>query len=303
MEATHRQVQFQTVGRGLLVRAPAKINLSLLVAGKRSDGFHEIETVIAKLAFYDEVLIEQGEMGGIELVCKGSCWAPEGPDNLVYKACELAMGDLLTGSGVKVTLTKNIPAGSGLGSGSSDAAAALMGVNKFFKLGIEPERLLEMAGRLGSDTAFFLNGPAALCTGRGEKIRRLPEVGDFLVLLMIPNVSVSTKRVYANYVHRREQFEELSVKIRGLIGKNRIDLVWKMCANMLAKSCFALYKELAQLKSELESSGIGPVCLSGSGSAMFTIIENGDKSTARQKRHKLEGITDCNSIIVSSNRW
>ena len=120
---------------------------------------------------------------------------------------------------------------------------------------------------------------------------------------MLPNVSVSTKRVYANYAHNREQFEELSVKIRGLIGKNRIDLVWKMCANMLEKSCFALYKELAQLKSEIEFSGIGPVCLSGSGSAMFTIIENGDKSTARQKRHKLEGITDCNSIIVSNNRW
>ena len=83
--------QFETVKEGLLVRAPAKINLSLLIAGKRPDSFHEIETVMAKVNFYDEILIEPGLKTGIELVCKGPHWAPEGKDNLVYQACKMLL--------------------------------------------------------------------------------------------------------------------------------------------------------------------------------------------------------------------
>jgi len=105
--------QFTTVGDGLLVLAPAKINLSLLVAGKRSDGFHEIETVMAKVNLYDEILIQPGQKAGIELVCRGPCWAPEGKENLIYKACEMLLDRCRTHASIKITLTKNIPAGSG----------------------------------------------------------------------------------------------------------------------------------------------------------------------------------------------
>ncbi|MHC4534216.1 MAG: 4-(cytidine 5'-diphospho)-2-C-methyl-D-erythritol kinase [Planctomycetota bacterium] len=295
--------QFESVGEGLLVRAPVKINLSLLVAGKRPDGFHELETIMAKVNWYDEILIEPGQKAGIELVCKGPHWAPEGKENLVYRAAELLLNNCGLKTDVKITLTKNIPAGSGLGSASSDAAAILMGLNKYLDIKLPNQQLDEPASQLGSDVAFFLNGPLAFCTGKGEKINKLEEKFNFLVFLILPNISVSTKKVYANYEHDKPLYEKLSTKINGYIEKNRIDLAVKMCANMLEKSCFGLVKSLAELKTKVELLGIGPCCLSGSGSTMFCLIESGDEEIARQYKYKLEEKIGCKSIIASNNRW
>jgi 4-diphosphocytidyl-2-C-methyl-D-erythritol kinase len=266
--------QIATVGPGLLVRAPAKINLSLLIAGKRPDGFHEIETVMAKVNFYDEILIEPGEKAGIELVCKGPHWAPEGKENLVYQACELLLNSCGVWTDSKITLTKNIPAASGLGSASSDAAATLIGLNQYMEFGLPNRELAKLAKQLGSDVAFFLDGPLAFCRGKGEKIRKITKKFNFLALLILPDVSVSTKKVYANYRHNAAVYEQLSSLINRDIEKNRFDLVWKMCANMLEESCYSLYRELAELKARIESLGIGPLCLSGSCSALFSITDS-----------------------------
>ncbi len=295
--------QFESVGEGLLVRAPAKINLSLLVVRQRQDGFHELETIMAKVNWYDEILIEPGQKAGIELVCKGLHWAPEGKENLVFRAAELLLHNCGLKTDVKITLTKNIPAGSGLGSASSDAAATLMGLNKYLDIQIPNQQLAEPASQLGSDVAFFLNGPLAFCTGKGEKIKKLQEKFNFLVLLILPNISVSTKKVYVNYEHNKPLYVKLSTQINGYIEKNRIDLAAKMCANMLEKSCFRLVKTLAELKSKIELLGIGPCCLSGSGSIMFCLIESGNEEIARQYKHKLKEKIGCKSIIASNNRW
>jgi len=187
--------QITAVGDGLLILAPAKINLSLLIAGKRPDGFHEIETVMAKINWYDEILIQPGQTQGIELICKGPCWSPQGQENLVYQAAEMLLESCGLSSDIKITLNKNIPAGSGLGSASSDAAAALIGLNKFLKLGLDGKSLEELAANLGSDVAFFLDGPLAFCTGKGEKIQKLNENFDFLAILVLPDVNISTKKV------------------------------------------------------------------------------------------------------------
>jgi 4-diphosphocytidyl-2-C-methyl-D-erythritol kinase len=295
--------QITTVDEGLLVLAPAKINLSLLIAGKRPDGFHEIETVMAKVDFFDEILIQQGQKSGIELVCEGPNWAPRGKENLIYTACEMILANCHSQANLKITLTKDIPAGAGLGSASSDAAATLIGVNRFLRLGVENRRLKEMAAKLGSDVAFFLDGPQAFCTGKGEKIKKFDENFNFLALLVLPDVSVSTKRVYANYKTNRPLYEKLSARIKPLIHKNRIDMVSKMCANMLETSCFGLYKELANLKAEIESLGIRPMCLSGSGSALFHILDSEDEERAREYKGKLEEKSGCKNIIVTNNRW
>ena len=120
--------QIEEIGGGLLVRAPAKLNLSLLIAGKRDDGFHEIETVMAKIDLCDELFFEPGEdKGGIELICEGKYEAPMGHENLVYRACSMLCEAAGVSGSVKVTLKKNIPIGSGLGGGSSDAEAAAYG--------------------------------------------------------------------------------------------------------------------------------------------------------------------------------
>jgi len=295
--------QFEAIGNSLLVRAPAKINLSLLVTGKRPDGFHEIETIMAKVNFYDEVLIESSVKAGIELICNGPEWAPEGEENLVYKAAKMLLENRGQQTNIKITLTKNVPAGTGLGSASSNAAATLMALNKYLNLQLPNAELARLATQLGSDVAFFLDGPLALCSGKGEKIKKLDENFNFLALLMLPDVSVSTKRVYANYKHNPALYKKLRARTNDLLGENRIDLVPKMCTNMLEISCFSLNKKLADLKAKIESLGIGPLCLSGSGSAMFYIIDNGDVKKARKNRNKLEEKTGCKSVIVSNNRW
>jgi len=295
--------QFETVGDGLLVRAPAKINLSLLVAGKRPDGFHELETIMAKINWYDEILIEPGLKAGIELVCKGPQWAPEGEENLIYQAAKLLLNCCGLITDIKITLTKNIPAGSGLGSASSDAAATLMGLNEYMDFQLPNRQLAKLAPRLGSDVAFFLDGPLAFCKGKGEKIKKIKKFFNFLALLILPDVSVSTKEVYANYQHNQPLYERLSAQINSYILKNRIDLVVDMCANMLETSCFNQVQGLAELKATIESLGVSPCCLSGSGTGLFYIINSGDEKKAVQYKHKLEEKVGCKSIIASSNRW
>jgi 4-diphosphocytidyl-2-C-methyl-D-erythritol kinase len=295
--------QISTVGDGLLVLAPAKINLSLLVAGERPDGFHEIETVMAKINWYDEVLIQPGRRAGIELICEGPQWAPAGEDNLVFQAAKNLMESCGLAADVRIKLTKNIPAGTGLGSASSDAAATLIGINHYFKLELDNIDLIKLAAMLGSDVAFFLNGPLAFCTGKGEKIKNLNEIFNFMALLILPDVSVSTKKVYANYKHNRQLYKKLNNRIKNHISKNRIDLLVKMCANMLAESCFDLEISLAELKKTIESLGIRPCCLSGSGSAMFCIIESGDEDEAIERMRVLAESIGCKSIIVRNNRW
>jgi len=295
--------QITAVGDGLLVLAPAKINLSLLIAGKRPDGFHEIETIMAKIDWYDEVLIQPGRRAGIELICRGPHWAPDGEDNLVYRAAKSLLESCGLTADIRITLTKNIPAGTGLGSASSDAAATLIGLNHYFKLELDKMKLFELAAELGSDVAFFLDGPLAFCTGKGEKIQKLDEIFNFMAILILPNISVSTKRVYANYRHNRRLYKKLKNRIKSYILKNRIDLVVKMCTNKLAESCFDLEKSLAELKEAVESLGIGPCCLSGSGSAMFCIIESGDEEEAREGMSELADKIGCKSIIVRNNRW
>ncbi len=295
--------QFSTVGEGLLVLAPAKVNLSLLVAGKRPDGYHNIETIMAKVNWYDEILIEPAQTGGIEFICKGPCWSPAGEENLVHRAARLFLDEVGRRANLRITLTKNVPAGAGLGSGSSDAAATLLGLNRYLDVNLANRQLTKMAAQLGSDVAFFLDGPLAFCTGRGEKVKKIRRRFEFSAVLFLPDISVLTKRVYAHYRHDAAAYKALHDKISTHIEKNRIDLVAGLCANMLRESCFQLHRELEELKAEIESLGVEPVCLSGSGSAMFCIITNNNKEGVREYRRRIEANFHCRSIIVSNNRW
>jgi 4-diphosphocytidyl-2-C-methyl-D-erythritol kinase len=295
--------QFETRGCGLLVRAPAKINLSLLVAGKRPDGFHELETIMAKINWFDEILIQRGKRPGIELICKGPYWAPTGKENLIYRAVKLILKSSGTKANLKITLTKNIPAGSGLGSASSDAAATLIGLIQYLDLDLKRKDLAKLAAKLGSDVSFFLNGPLAFCKGKGEKVKKLSKKFNFLALIILPDVSVSTKKVYANYRHNPAIYYGLSAQIKEYIKKNRIDLVAKLCANMLQTSSFDLHSELAELKTRIESLGSGQLSLSGSGSSMFLIVDSRDAGKTRRYQRKLEEQFGCKSVIVSNNRW
>jgi 4-diphosphocytidyl-2-C-methyl-D-erythritol kinase len=296
--------QFRQTENGLYVLAPAKINLSLLVSGKRPDGYHELETIMAKVDYYDELLFEWGTKPGIELICTGPYWAPDGQDNLVWKACRLLLEKADKNLSIKVTLTKNIPAGTGLGSGSSDAAATLMGLNRFANLGVSNADIHSIAAILGSDVNFFLEGPLAFCSGRGEKINPLNVDFQFQAILIIPDISTSTKKVYENYNHNQDIHCQLSVKINAFLDKNKVDFAAQMCANMLEESCFQLYPELADIKKRVEESARRSVCLSGSGSTLYCLIDGNDKvHTIDRCRDILKIDYNCLCKLVCSNRW
>lgn len=294
--------QFETAGNGLLVRAPAKINLSLLIKGKRPDGYHELETLMAKINWYDQLLFEPGKSAGIELLCQGPCWAPEGEDNLVYRACRRLLEETKTDIPIRVTLTKNIPAGTGLGSASSDAAAALLGLNRFGGLNQKKDILDRLAAELGSDVNFFLGGPLAFCTGRGEKIEEIQPPTDFCALLLIPNITTSTKRVYENYRHSDKDYLRFRGIINPLLAKKSIDSIAKICANMLESSCFELHPQLQQIKEVCQQQLGLKACLSGSGSAMYLLMDEPCAGLERLQDH-LKKEYSCESRIVNNNRW
>ena len=203
----------------------------------------------------------------------------------------------------KVTLTKNIPAGAGLGGGSSDAAAVMIGLNKLAKLGFSAEQLSEMAAQLGSDISFFFGGPLAICTGRGEKIKKIEQSYPFMAALILPNISSSTKKVYENYEHDLTLYTTLKNEIDEFLAKNRVDLIAQICANMLAKSCFTINTQLDELKAKVEKSGITPVCLSGSGSAMFHICEDTDCQNPKLYQRKLKEMLGCEVLLINNNNW
>ncbi len=296
------QTQFEQTETGLLVRAPAKINLSLLITGKRPDGYHGIETLMAKINWYDELLFEAGQHEGVELMCTGPHWAPDGPDNLVWQACDKLMEKAGRKIPVRVTLTKNIPAGTGLGSASSDAAAALLGLNRFAGLNQPDTVLQKIAASLGSDINFFLGGPLAWCTGRGEKIQKIDTVFDFGALLLVPDISISTRKVYGNYKHSPQTYQQLSEKINPLLAKKSIDSVAKICANMLMASCFDLDPRLGALKHVCERLCDSTLCLSGSGSAMYMLVPVLNERVL-QLQETLKTEFDCESRFVYNNRW
>lgn len=173
--------------------APAKINLSLEILGKRRDGFHELVSVMQEVTLCDELAISPANE--LRLEVQGEC----GPvsDNLALRAANLLRRSTETGRGASMTLRKRIPVGAGLGGGSSDAATALIALNRLWESGHDCRALLGMASALGSDVPFFLTGGTALVTGRGEHVFPLSFPGTAWYLLTNPSIHVSTAKVFA----------------------------------------------------------------------------------------------------------
>lgn len=181
--------------------APAKLNLVFEVLGRRPDGYHEVATVMHTLDLADSVRLEEAPSIELSLAGDQLLGVPlEGPRNLAFRAAralaeESGRGDL----GVTITIEKRVPAGLGLGGGSSDAAAVLRGLDRLWRLGLPPERLSLVASRVGSDVAFFLAGGSALATGRGEVVEALPdpEPLEFTLFLSDLEIEAKTLRMYA----------------------------------------------------------------------------------------------------------
>ncbi|MEY2505586.1 MAG: 4-diphosphocytidyl-2-C-methyl-D-erythritol kinase, partial [Verrucomicrobiota bacterium] len=186
------------------VSAPAKINLSFHISGRRADSFHEIETLMAPISLADRLTIEarRGETG-IEFFCDDPS-VPAGEDNLVVRAARLFQDATKVAAGLKIILEKKIPHGAGLGGGSSDAASTLLGLNELFATGLEENKLIELGAQLGSDVPFFIVRSPAICRGRGEIVAPAELPGRFRLLLVKPDFGVPTPCAYGRWRESRE---------------------------------------------------------------------------------------------------
>jgi 4-diphosphocytidyl-2-C-methyl-D-erythritol kinase len=243
--------------------APAKINLSLRVLGRREDGFHEIETHMVPLTLADELDIEW-TVASIELTCSDPS-LPTGPENLAYRAAQLFIErHPPVGRGVRLTLEKRVPHGAGLGGGSSDAAAVLLALNELSGLRLPAGQLASLAAELGSDVPFFVYRSAATCRGRGERVEPVA-LGEPLPLLLIkPPFPIPTPWAYSRWRDSRE--------LPG-VRYTPQQFPWGELMNDLERPVFEKYLVLAELKMWLlEQPEVAGALMSGSGSTMLAVL-------------------------------
>lgn len=252
------------------LNAPAKLNLSLRVVGRRDDGFHEIDTLMVKLEGLADV-IEFAEADEFQFSCDDS-GIPCDTSNLVVKAVHAFEAGSGTICRCAITLTKRIPHGAGLAGGSSDAATTLLGLNRMHGYPLGVDHLHELASGLGSDIPFFLTSGAARCTGRGEKIRPVPPPPALPVLLLKPAFEVATPDAYQRW--------RSSAEIPGIrYAPQQIDELTLF--NDLERPVFEKHRFLAELKSWLmDRQETAAALMSGSGATVFAILKHPDDASS-----------------------
>src|SRR2546423_8553390 len=191
--------------QGIQELAHAKVNLFLRVLRRREDGFHEIETFMAPITLCDSLEVESAN--AFEFRCDEPGLV--GDDNLVVRAARLFFAETNRAPKVRLTLRKEIPHGAGLGGGSSDAAAALRGLNRFFETGLSSEKLSTLGAQLGSDVAFFVTETAATCRGRGEIVTPASSQEALSLLLLKPEFGVPSSWAYSRWQATREIVGEI----------------------------------------------------------------------------------------------
>ena len=261
------------------VLAPAKINLSLKLLGRRSDGFHEIETLIAPITLCDEIEIEKSHSKQIEFHCDDPS-VPTGDDNLIVRAAKSFFAATKLKSAVLIKVKKKIPHGAGLGGGSSDAASILLALNELFETRLSREALAKMAETIGSDVPFFIFQSPALCKGRGELVTPVKLKEKLPILLLKPAFVVSTAWAYSRWQHSREIWD---VRYTGL------ELAGQIFVNDLERPVFEKFVFLAQLKMWLlEQAEVGAALMSGSGSTVFAVMRENADADRLAERAKTE---------------
>jgi 4-diphosphocytidyl-2-C-methyl-D-erythritol kinase len=262
------------------VIAPAKINLSLRVLGRRSDGFHEIETFIAPISLYDEIKIERrpGKQK-IAFRCDDPS-VPKGDDNLVVRAAKVFFKEKNISSGVSIELKKRIPHGAGLGGGSSDAASTLLALNQLFETNLPREVLRKMAETIGSDVPFFIFQSAAVCKGRGELVSPTRLSKQLSVLLLKPEFGVPTQWAYSRWRDSHE-IPGVSYCVQKVAQQSFV--------NELERPVFEKFVFLAQLKMWLlNQPEVGAALMSGSGSTVFAVLRDRADAESLARRAKAE---------------
>lgn len=271
------------------LRALAKINLGLDVTGKREDGYHEVRMVMQTIQMYDQLEIKERKEPGIRLTTNLP-FLPCNDGNLVYKAAKLLMDEFDIHQGVDMNLTKFIPVAAGMAGGSSDAAAALVGINRMFQLGLTKRQLMERGVQIGADVPYCVMRGTALAEGIGEKLTSLPGVPMCYVLIGKPGINVSTKTAYENLrldtIQKRPDIDGMIEAIR-----NRdLHSITEKMENVFEPGIMEKYPVIGEIERFMEERGALKAMMSGSGPTVFGIFEDREKMFAASEALKKSGL-------------
>lgn len=249
----------------LTVRAPAKVNLGLEVLGRRADGYHELRSLLCAVDLADQVTLE-ATAEGIVVECD-AFGVPAGPDNLAWRAAELFRREVPGDGGVRIRIRKAIPVAAGLGGGSADAAAVLVGLGPLWGVRLSRARLHGLAVLLGMDVPFFLGAGPAVASGRGDRLRRLSSSRTVPLVVVNPGVPLATREVYG-----RLQASDFSsgARVRALVAAwpAGAAAMARRVVNGLERPASTLWPGLADVKAALLDAGCLAAVMSGSGATV-----------------------------------
>jgi len=271
--------------------SPCKVNLLLNILGRRSDGFHELETVMQPVAYHDRLAFTRAA-GGVTLTCSDPS-LPVDAGNLVHRAVTQFLQAAGITDGVRVQLEKRIPLAAGLGGGSGDAATTLLGLNELFGTPLPPGKLHELAASLGSDIPFFLQTKPALASGRGEQVESLAEFpalrGKFF-LLFHPGFGIATAWAYQNLARFPAALNGQPRRAQRLVAALRAEslaVAGKQFYNSLEAPALDKFPILALHQEFLLSHGAEAALMSGSGSTTFALFP--DRALAESAAETFRG--------------
>ncbi|PTQ53057.1 MAG: 4-diphosphocytidyl-2-C-methyl-D-erythritol kinase [Hydrogenibacillus schlegelii] len=276
----------ETKMRELWITSPAKINLTLEVLGRRPDGYHELDMLVVAVDLADRLRLVLRDDGAITLSTSNGT-LPLGEKNLAVAAARKLQAASGVRAGVHIEIEKRIPISAGLGGGSSNAAAVLMGLNALWGLGYDRERLQTLGAEIGSDVPFFFHGGTARVQGRGERVEPLPDVGPWTIVIARPPLYVSTADVFrALAVDRLPPPGETAAAVAALQAGRR-EAVLRHLRNDLEAVTFRLYPEVRRLKEKFYAFGAEYALMSGSGPVVYGVFPDGRR--ARRVVHSLRG--------------
>ncbi len=279
----------------LEINAYAKINLALDVLKKREDGYHDVRMVMQTIGLYDVLKMTDIDEDLVEIKSNRKIVSVDA-DNIAYKACMLIKEEYGINRGVKIYIEKNIPIAAGMAGGSTDAAAALIGMNKLFNLGISKEKLMEYGARLGADVPYCIMQGTALAEGIGEKLTRLSPLPKCYILIAKPPISISTKKVYQklnlNEISHHPDIDKMIEALNDGDLKGVADTMENVLELVTAKSNDAIW----ELKVLMRQAGALNQMMTGSGPTVFGIFE--DEEKAKAAAEKIIDKKFANSVFV-----
>jgi 4-diphosphocytidyl-2-C-methyl-D-erythritol kinase len=290
----------ETAMNSITMRAYAKINLGLDVLAKRKDGYHDVSMIMQTIDLYDSIVIKRTKANRISVKTNLS-YLPIDSRNLVYKAAALFKETLHLNGHVQICLYKKIPVAAGLAGGSADASAVLRGLNHLYQTHLSHEELMKLGVKLGADVPYCIMMGTALSEGIGEILSPLPPMPDCHILLVKPEINVSTKHVYNNLrLNTSIQHPDI-VMIKKSLEKNCLSDLVKYMGNILQTVTIKEYPIITRIKDIMIEKGALTSLMSGSGPTVFGIYE--DKNAAKAAHFYFKNADFCKQVILTKPYW